>query len=72
MLRISVSHALPLRPRPLDAREMQSVFGGCNGVGGSCTKTEQCCPSNSGLIVIQCSGGIGQEGACLEHLAHSL
>jgi len=43
MLRISLSHPLPPRPRPLTADQVKKVFGGCNSEGGACSSSKDCC-----------------------------
>ena len=48
MLRISVSHPLPPRPRPLTANELSRVFGGCiANLNEYCGVDSDCC---AGLI----------------------
>jgi len=43
MLRISLSHPLPPRPRQLTPDELQRVFGGCGTLDNPCLKPEDCC-----------------------------
>lgn len=43
MLRISMTHPLPARPRPLTADQMKDVYGGCNTTGGACGSSKDCC-----------------------------
>jgi len=63
MLRISVSHPLPLRPHALTTHELQSVVGGCLGEGVQCSKDEECCTSTISLYIYQCDG----TGTCQKH-----
>jgi len=61
MLRISVSHPLPPRPRRLTPDEVSRVFGGCTNLGGGCTKDDECCGSGWDITVNECSGGTCKE-----------
>jgi hypothetical protein len=43
MLRISLSGALPHRPRPLTTDELNQVFGGCAAKNQWCAQDKDCC-----------------------------
>jgi len=44
MLRISLSHPLPVRPRRLAEDELIGVFGGRANLYEACFKDSDCCP----------------------------
>ena len=58
MLRISVSHPLPRRPRALAVDELSRVFGGCLKYYVSCVKDADCCENTARY---GCVGGVCSE-----------
>lgn len=65
MTRISLSHPLPSRPRPLALDELDRVFGGCARAHEACFKDSDCCPSapDAGMQNYGCVGQ-GAGGTC--------
>ena len=62
MLRISLSHSLPPRPRAATWEQLHNVFGGCTNAYGVCWQSGDCCPpanftSFDFCVNNRCAGG---------------